>query len=68
MKDNIKAGIWIRVSTELQVKVESPKHHEIRARQYINARGWEKGVGVPRKKMRLKLADFFGEKFLKVVF
>lgn len=41
MKDNIKAGIWIRVSTELQVKVESPKHHEIRARQYINARGWD---------------------------
>ncbi|GEM_PF-5153285 len=33
MRDNIKAGIWIRVSTKLQVKVESPKHHEIRARQ-----------------------------------
>lgn len=40
MRDNIKAGVWIRVSTELQVKVESPKHHEIRARQYINSRGW----------------------------
>ncbi|WP_259068711.1 recombinase family protein [Mucilaginibacter sp. X4EP1] len=34
-------GIWIRVSTELQVKEESPEHHEQRARYYIEAKGWQ---------------------------
>ncbi|HEV7227766.1 MAG TPA: recombinase family protein [Brevundimonas sp.] len=34
-------GIWIRVSTEDQVKGESPEHHEKRARAYAEARGWE---------------------------
>ncbi len=33
-------GIWIRVSTEDQVKGESPEHHERRARLYAEARGW----------------------------
>ncbi|WP_199139921.1 recombinase family protein [Pedobacter sp. ASV12] len=40
MKDPIKAGIWIRVSTDMQVKDESPEHHELRAKHYINAKGW----------------------------
>lgn len=31
-------------------------------------RGWERGVSLPRKEMRFKLADFFGEKFLKVIY
>jgi len=33
-------GIWIRVSTEDQVKGESPEHHERRARQYAASREW----------------------------
>lgn len=33
-------GIWIRVSTEDQVKGESPEHHERRARAYAEAKGW----------------------------
>lgn len=35
------AGIWIRVSTEDQAKGDSPQHHEYRARQYAESRGWE---------------------------
>ena len=34
-------GIWIRVSTELQVKEESPEHHEARARYYIQSKDWQ---------------------------
>jgi site-specific DNA recombinase len=34
-------GIWIRVSTEDQVKGESPEHHLDRARAYAKVRGWE---------------------------
>lgn len=34
-------GIWIRVSTEDQVKGESPEHHERRARAYAEAKGWD---------------------------
>ena len=34
-------GIWIRVSTEDQVRGESPKHHEKRARHYAEAKGWQ---------------------------
>lgn len=34
-------GIWLRVSTEDQVRGESPEHHERRARAYAEARGWE---------------------------
>lgn len=37
----MKAGIWIRVSTEEQAKGESPKHHEFRARMYAEMKGWE---------------------------
>lgn len=36
-----RVGIWIRVSTEDQVKGESPEHHERRARLYAEARGWQ---------------------------
>lgn len=40
-KDTVKrVGIWIRVSTEDQVKGESPEHHERRARLYAEAKGW----------------------------
>jgi site-specific DNA recombinase len=35
-----RAGIWIRVSTDMQVKEESPEHHERRARLYAEAKGW----------------------------
>lgn len=34
-------GIWIRVSTEDQARGESPQHHEMRARHYAAAKGWE---------------------------
>jgi site-specific DNA recombinase len=34
-------GIWIRVSTEDQVKGDSPEHHEKRARFYAESKGWE---------------------------
>lgn len=34
-------GIWLRVSTEDQVKGESLEHHEKRARMYCESRGWE---------------------------
>ncbi|HTE01659.1 MAG TPA: recombinase family protein [Mucilaginibacter sp.] len=36
-----QVGIWIRVSTEQQVKEESPEHHEQRARYYAQAKGWQ---------------------------
>lgn len=36
-----RVGIWIRVSTEDQVRGESPEHHERRARLYAEAKGWE---------------------------
>ncbi len=36
-----KVGIWIRVSTEFQVKDESPEHHEQRAQYYIKSKDWE---------------------------
>jgi site-specific DNA recombinase len=35
-----RVGIWLRVSTEDQVKGESPQHHEARARQYADLRSW----------------------------
>jgi site-specific DNA recombinase len=42
MGDNARksVGIWIRVSTEDQVKGESPEHHERRARAYAELKGW----------------------------
>lgn len=35
-----RVGIWIRVSTEDQVKGESPETHEKRARLYAESKGW----------------------------
>lgn len=35
-----RVGIWIRVSTEDQVRGESPEHHERRARLYAEAKEW----------------------------
>lgn len=40
MEANKKVGIWIRVSTDMQVQDESPEHHEKRARLYAEAKGW----------------------------
>lgn len=40
METSKHVGIWIRVSTEQQVKEESPEHHEQRARHYAQARDW----------------------------
>lgn len=34
-------GVWVRVSTEDQVRGESPEHHEKRARAYAEAKGWK---------------------------
>jgi site-specific DNA recombinase len=36
-----RVGIWIRVSTDMQVKDDSPEHHEQRARMYAQAKGWD---------------------------
>jgi len=41
MEKDKPVGIWIRVSTEDQVKDESPEHHEKRARFYAESRGWQ---------------------------
>src|SRR5258706_14052955 len=38
IKKNV--GIWVRVSTEFQVKDDSPEHHERRGKQYAEAKGW----------------------------
>jgi site-specific DNA recombinase len=40
MEEQKNIGIWIRVSTDFQVKDESPEHHEKRARLYAEAKGW----------------------------
>jgi site-specific DNA recombinase len=36
-----KVGIWVRVSTDMQVESESPEHHEKRGRLYAEAKGWD---------------------------
>ena len=41
MEQKKRIGIWVRVSTEFQVKDDSPEHHEQRARYYAEAKGWE---------------------------
>lgn len=41
MEKKKPVGIWIRVSTEFQVKDDSPEHHEERAKYYSAARGWD---------------------------
>lgn len=38
--DPKRVGIWIRVSTEDQVRGESPETHERRARAYAESRDW----------------------------
>ena len=40
MSQTKNVGIWIRVSTEIQVKEESPEHHEARARYYAQSKDW----------------------------
>ncbi|TCC94977.1 recombinase family protein [Pedobacter hiemivivus] len=40
MEEKKRVGIWIRVSTEMQVKDDSPEHHEQRARYYVQSRDW----------------------------
>ena len=35
-----RVGIWIRISTEDQVRGESPETHERRPRLYAEAKGW----------------------------
>lgn len=41
MMEKKRVGIWIRVSTDFQVKEESPEHHEQRARYYCKSRDWD---------------------------
>jgi len=36
-------GIWVRVSTVMQVDKESHLHHEIRAKEFVESRGWKIG-------------------------
>lgn len=40
MEKTKHVGIWIRVSTDIQVKDDSPEHHEQRARTYCDMKGW----------------------------
>ena len=40
METKKNVGICIRVSTDMQVQDESPEHHEKRARNYAEAKGW----------------------------
>lgn len=41
MSETKRVGIWIRVSTDMQVREESPEHHEKRARMYAEHKEWE---------------------------
>lgn len=41
MESTKTVGAWIRVSTDFQVDNESPEHHEMRARLYAQAKGWD---------------------------
>ncbi len=36
-----RVGLWIRVSTDMQMEGESPEHHEKRGRYYAEAKDWE---------------------------
>lgn len=40
MESQKRVGIWIRVSTDMQVKDDSPEHHERRGRAYAEVKGW----------------------------
>lgn len=41
MEKKKRVGIWVRVSTEFQVKDESPEHHERRARMFAESKEWD---------------------------
>lgn len=42
MNEPKRVGIWIRVSTDMQVQGDSPEHHEQRARHYVQSKnGWQ---------------------------
>lgn len=41
MKSTKRVGIWIRVSTDMQVEAESPEHHERRARYFAESKDWQ---------------------------
>ncbi len=41
METKKRVGLWIRVSSEGQVKDESPEHHEKRGKLYAEAKGWD---------------------------
>lgn len=36
-----RVGIWIRVSTDIQAKGESPEHHEKRGKMYAEVKGYD---------------------------
>lgn len=36
-----RVGLWVRVSTDMQVEDESPEHHEARGRMYAEMKEWE---------------------------
>ncbi len=40
METSKNVGIWVRVSTDMQVESESPEHHERRGKSYAEAKGW----------------------------
>ena len=37
----MKVGIWLRVSTDMQVEGDSPLYHEKRARAYAEGKDWQ---------------------------
>lgn len=41
MNTSKRVGIFIRVSTDMQVQEESPEHHIKRAELYAEAKGWQ---------------------------
>jgi site-specific DNA recombinase len=41
MEQTKRVGIFIRVSTDMQVQTDSLEHHEKRARYYVESKGWE---------------------------
>ena len=41
MESPKRVGIWVRVSTDMQVEAESPEHHERRGRYYSESKGWQ---------------------------
>jgi len=41
MEAGKNVGIWVRVSTDMQVESESPEHHERRGKSYAEAKGWD---------------------------